>query len=135
MADIYVIHGPGLLDLLGSLIQAFSTLCAAVVIGIAGALITSHYTRERDRQDKESQWRQHAIELAKLDLTRKTFSPTPRPHPLRPSILDFLANYRDLKELDYRTPKDLYLLIEDQRISTPPATKTTRPGRKSRSAA
>jgi hypothetical protein len=37
--------------------------------------------------------------------------------PLRSSILDFLANYRDLRELDKALPRDLYTVIEAMRIT------------------
>jgi hypothetical protein len=72
----------------------------------------------RDKQGKEVEWRKHAIELTKLDLERKikTRQPTDT-RPLRPSILDFLANYRDLRELDKASPRDLYTAIEAMRIT------------------
>ena len=106
---------------IGSTIQAAGTLLAALVVAIAGGWITGHYSRERDRQDKESQWRAHAIELTKLDLERKLRTMTPgKSSSIRPSILDFLANYRDLKELGARSPKELYTIIEKERISSPP---------------
>jgi hypothetical protein len=88
-----------------ALITAGGTITAAVIVGIFGGLITRRYSRERDRQDKEGQWRAHAIELAKLDLERKLkrFA-ADSSIPLRPSVLDFLANYRDLLELDKVSP-------------------------------
>jgi len=100
-----------------SIIQALGTIGAALIVGIAGGLISRHYARERDKQDKESQWRQHAIELTKLDLERKLRSQSPNgSRPLRPSILDFLANYRDLQELGNSTPRELYEKILKERI-------------------
>jgi hypothetical protein len=107
-------------EVAAALVQATGTVLAAVIVGVAGALIGGRYSRARDRQDRESQWRQHAIELTKLDLERKlkTHQPGTDP-PLRPSILDFLANYRDLQELGQLSPKDLYLKIEENRITRP----------------
>ncbi|QQO14040.1 hypothetical protein JJB99_32795 [Bradyrhizobium diazoefficiens] len=70
---------------------------AAVIVAVLTGVITKFVVRARDRQDREVEWRKHAIELTKLDLDRKlkTRAPTDT-RPLRPSILDFLANYRDL---------------------------------------
>jgi hypothetical protein len=117
-----------------SLIQAGGTVLAALAIGVAGGLISAKYSRERDRQDKESQWRTHAIELTKLDLQRRLWTlehgasgghgvtvPAKDGEPPRPSILDFLANYRDLQELGARSPSDLYETILKKRIKPPPA--------------
>jgi len=101
-----------------SLIEALGTIFAAAIVGIAGGLISHRYARERDKQDKESQWRQHAIELTKLDLERKLKSqPLESAKQLRPSILDFLANYRDLQELGERSPRELYEKIIKERIA------------------
>src|SRR5687767_14068767 len=74
-------------------IGALGPIIAALIVGIAGALITNHYARERERiereavnnrhqsdlaaiqqrhdLDKESEWRSHAVELAKLEMQRK----------------------------------------------------------------
>jgi hypothetical protein len=103
------------------IIAAAGTIVAALIVGLAGGLIGRRYTRERDRQDKESQWRDHAIELTKLDLERKlkTWSMESLQQ-VRPSIQDFLANYRDLKELDKLTPAELYQKIETSRIQDRP---------------
>ena len=80
-------------------------------------MITRKYSREKDRQEKEAQWRDHAIELTKLDLERKLKRyEADRSISLRPSILDFLANYRDLLELDNVAPKALYVNILENRI-------------------
>jgi hypothetical protein len=113
-----------------SVIQASGAVLAALAIGVAGGYISVKYSRERDRQDKESQWRSHAIELTKLDLQRRLWTlehqerrvteAAAGDEPPRPSILDFLANYRDLKELGSRTPKDLYEKIMSDRIKRPP---------------
>jgi hypothetical protein len=106
-------------EVVAALIESVGTLFGALVVGIAGGLISRGYARERDRQDKESQWRQHAIELTKLDLERKLKGHRPGVDPpLRPLVLDFLANYRDLQQLGDLSPKDLYLSIERDRISS-----------------
>lgn len=104
------------------------TVVGAFIVVVAGGYISRRYSRERDRQDKESQWRSHAIELTKLDLERKMKAPGSASEPLRPSILDFLANYRDLSELGSRSPAELYQTILDKRIAKkpdPPAPPTT----------
>lgn len=103
---------------LGSVAQAVGTILAAIIIGIAGAWITGHFNKKRDKQDKESQWRSHAIELTKLDLDRKKAEREAGSKiPLWPSILDFLANYRELSELGTKTPKELYNVIKEKRIT------------------
>ncbi len=110
------------LEILKALIQAFGTIGAALIVGVIGTLggawITRRYSRERDRQDKESQWRTHAIELTKLDAQRllKSWKPSTG-KPLNPFILTFLANYRDLMELGQLTPKELYVKIIADRIA------------------
>ncbi|MDT0685581.1 hypothetical protein [Autumnicola psychrophila] len=103
-------------DIIAALITASATLFSAFIIGIAGGIISHMYAKERDKQDKESQWRNHAIELTKLDLQRKTLNTKNGKIP-RISILDFLANYRDLKELDYKSPKELYSIIKESRTN------------------
>lgn len=102
-------------EVIAAIINASGTFGAALLVGIAGSLISKKFAKERDRQDKESQWRNHAIELTKLDLQRKLANNINHV-PLRPSVLDFLANYRDLKELDDRTPGNVYEEILKQRI-------------------
>jgi len=103
--------------LLGSIISALGTVVAALIVGGIGTYITGRHARRRDEQDRESQWRAHAIELSKLDLERKSKSiKAGEQARLRPSILDFLANYRDLKELGTRTPAELYEKIKAHRI-------------------
>lgn len=106
----------------------------AAFAGLLGALVTVFVTRfvlgPRDRQDREAEWRKHAIELSKLDLDRKLKTRAPDDTtPLRPSILDFLANYRDLQELGTKSPKELYLHIEEKRIAAraKPATPEPEP--------
>jgi hypothetical protein len=136
-------------EVVNGILDAAGTVAAALIVGVAGGLIGRRYSRERDRQDKESQWRRHAIELTKLDLERKIHAlqgslPQParqtvidallgrpgtpeeehKPSPrLRPSILDFLANYRDLQELGQRSPAELYRKILEVRISEDPQEK------------
>jgi uncharacterized membrane protein YhiD involved in acid resistance len=55
-------------------VGAAATLLAALIVTIFGTLgvarITRNLQRERNRQDQESQWRSHAIELTKLDAER-----------------------------------------------------------------
>src|SRR5258708_6140327 len=86
-----------------------ATVAADNIADVVGTVLTKRYTIRRDQQDRESQWRSHAIELARLDLQRKLATRKPEEMAkLRPSILDFLANYRDLQELGQKSPKDLY---------------------------
>lgn len=108
-------------EVLGGIIGAAGTILAACVVAVAGGLISRSYARERDRQDRESQWRQHAIELTKLELQRKIHAPADGVgRALRPSILDFLANYRDLQELGERSPAELYETVIERRIKAKP---------------
>lgn len=81
-------------------IEASGTVLAGIIIGASTLWITQVYQREKDKQDKEAQWRTHAIELTKLDAERKlkAFEKNPNLR-IRPFILDFLANYRDLSGL------------------------------------
>ena len=105
---------PSALAAVSALAGAFGAIIGALV----SRLVVSPFLGARDRQDKEIEWRNHAIELAKLDLERrlKTYIPGTSP-PLRPSILDFLANYRDLQDLSSMSPKDLYVVIKDKRVT------------------
>jgi len=104
-------------------LQAVATVVAAIIVGVFGAVLGRIFSRFRDRQDRESQWRQHAIELTKLDQERKIKTMPPNTIlVLRPAILDFLANYRDLQELGMKTPKELYGTILKCRISERTAT-------------
>jgi hypothetical protein len=94
------------------------TAIVSVIVALVGKFIVG----VRDRQDREVEWRKHAIELTKLDLERKLKTrPVTGAGPLRPGILDFLANYRDLQELGKKTPAQLYKTIEETRISRPAA--------------
>lgn len=108
--------------------QAAATVLAALIVGVAGALLGRIFSRMRDRQDRESQWRQHAIELTKLDQERKIRGAPPNSIPvLRPAILDFLANYRDLQELGDKTPRELYETILRSRIAERKASNPSAP--------
>lgn len=99
-----------------AIVTAVGTVLGAIVVGVFGTLITRKYSREKDRQEKEGQWRDHAIELTKLDLERKLKRyDVDHNISLRPSVLDFLANYRDLLELDKVSPKALYRNILENR--------------------
>lgn len=101
---------------------AFGAVVSAVVTSIIGKLFVSPFLSGRDRLDREVEWRKHAIELTKLDLDRKIKTRSPSDTtPLRPSILDFLANYRDLQELGKRSPKEVYQDILNKRINQRPA--------------
>lgn len=113
-----------LLKLLSSIVSGCATVLAALIVAVAGGLISGRYRQRRDLQDRESQWRDHAIELSKLDLQRKVKNREDRERqnkpvnePLRPSILDFLANYRSLQELGTLTPKELYVKIREERTN------------------
>ena len=114
------------LQMWAAIITASGTVLGAIIVGIFGTLITKKYSREKDRQEKEAQWRDHAIELTKLDLERKLKRyEVDRTISLRPSILDFLANYRDLLDLDKVAPKALYLDILETRIKQVAQEKAT----------
>jgi hypothetical protein len=106
-----------------AVVTAFAGLFGVIitaVVGIIVALIGKFIVGARDKQDKEVEWRKHAIELTKLDLERKLKTRSPDDTtPLRPSILDFLANYRDLQELGKKSPADLYKVIKEKRIAQP----------------
>ncbi|HWX85136.1 MAG TPA: hypothetical protein VNZ48_16180 [Xanthobacteraceae bacterium] len=101
----------------------------SAVFGLVVAVIGKFLIGARDKQDKEVEWRTHAIELTKLDLERKlkTRSPTDT-SPLRLSILDFLANYRDLQELGSKSPAELYKLIPEKRTTQTAAPAKEIPG-------
>jgi hypothetical protein len=95
-------------------------IIAAIITAILGKLVVTPFLGARDRQDKEAEWRKHAIELTKLDLERKLKTRSPADaNPIRPSILDFLANYRDLQELGSKSPRDLYKKIISDRVTAP----------------
>ncbi|WP_454852757.1 hypothetical protein [Rhizobium binxianense] len=81
-------------------IVAFAGAAGAIVAAIIGRMVVTPFLSARDKQDREAEWRKHALELSKLDLERrlKTYV-AGKSQRMRPSILDFLANYRDLQEL------------------------------------
>jgi hypothetical protein len=111
---------PATLAALAALAGATGAVIAAIITAVIGKLIVTPFLGARDKQDREVEWRKHAIELTKLDLERKLKMRGQSDRtPIRPSILDFLANYRDLQELGERTPKELYEVIRTQRISAP----------------
>ena len=111
--------------------QALGTIIAALIGAVVGGGLTFFYNFYRAKQDKESEWRSHAIELTKLDIDvkLKTQELSKKQELIRPSILDFLANYRDLMELGEKTPKDLYLEILKNRISKPNEANTEKEGK------
>lgn len=111
---------PPALAVLSALAGAIGAILAATITAIISKLLVTPFLGARDRQDKEAEWRKHAIELAKLDLARKLKTRSPADtNPVRPSILDFLANYRDLQELGAKSPKQLYAKILSDRVKSP----------------
>lgn len=109
---------PSTLAFLGDVVKSVAALVGIVLTAFLGKIWAASWLSARDRQDREAEWRRHALELSKLDLQRKiAMNAFNADKPLRPSILDFLANYRDLQELGQRTPKELYLKIDSTRIT------------------
>lgn len=118
---------PATLTAIVAIAGASATIIAAVITAIVGRFFVTPFLSARDRQDKEAEWRKHAIELTKLDLERKLRTRLLNAtEPLRPSMLDFLANYRDLQELGQKSPRELYTIILEKRI-TPKGTPTLPP--------
>jgi len=112
---------PGVLAAIAALAGATGAVLSALVTGLLGKLIVTPFLGARDKQDREVEWRKHALELTKLELERKLKSGRDlRAQPLRPTILDFLANYRDLQELGSKTPAQLYDKIRKDRITEIP---------------
>jgi hypothetical protein len=130
---------------------AVGAITAAIISSVVAKLVVTPFLSARDQMDRESEWRKHALELTKLDLERKI--KTRRvgdTNQIRPSILDFLANYRDLQDLGKRkrskkyrfwarsklvTPGELYTTIKARRITpAAPAPTTTSPQSESRGA-
>jgi hypothetical protein len=104
----------GTVSAIATMSGAIGAIISCIITIIIGKVLLS----ARDKQDKEVEYRKHAIELTKMDLERKLRTIQNKPKlPLRPSILDFLANYRDLQELNRTNVKELYLKIEEKRIS------------------
>ena len=115
-----------------ALAGATGAILAAIITAILGKLIVTPFLGARDKQGREVEWRKHAIELTKLDLERKLKSRRDSDTtPIRPSILDFLANYRDLQELGEKTPKELYEVILAKRINIPAGHAAPRPANSS----
>lgn len=107
------------LAVVSALSVSVATIVSTLLTLIIGKLVVTPFLSARDKQDRESEWRKHAIELTKMDLERKLKSGRNFSlNPLRPSVLDFLANYRDLQELGKKSPKDLYEDIRSKRISS-----------------
>ena len=112
---------PGVLAAIAALAGAIGAILAALLAGLLGKLLVTPFLSARDKQDREVEWRRHAVELTRLDLERLLKSGRDfKAQPLRPCILDFLANYRDLQELGTKSPKDLYLTIIEKRMKRPP---------------
>jgi uncharacterized Zn-finger protein len=109
-------------DHVSAVFAASGTVAAAFVVAVVGtigaALIAARLQRKRNEQDRESQWRSHAIELTKLDAERLMRRAAPE-QVMRPFILTFLAIYRDLQELGTRTPAELYKKIIEDRVNPP----------------
>ena len=111
---------PQALAAFAALAGAIGGVCGAIFTAFFNKFIVTPFLSARDKQDREVEWRKHAIELSKLDLERKIKSVSfSKDNPLRPSILDFLANYRDLQELGQKSPAQLYKRILEARITTP----------------
>jgi hypothetical protein len=109
-------------------IAAASAAVGAVVAALLTVLLGKLFVGARDKQDREVEWRKHAVELTKLELERKLNSGRDfQKNPLRPCILDFLAHYRDLQELGKRSPLELYLKIQADRINKPPVPAPSTP--------
>lgn len=110
---------PTTLAAIVALAGACGAIVSAIVTAAVGKFLVSPFLGARDRQDREVEWRKHAIELTKLDLERRLRTRDPSDTtPVRPSVLDFLANYRDLQELGVKTPKELYQAIKSARITS-----------------
>jgi hypothetical protein len=87
--------------------------------------------QKRYEFDRESAWRSHAIELAKLEMQRKLeewkTKPDGQKNPIWPSTMDFLAAYRDLQELNDTPPGVVWQRIYTQRIARPRASADPAP--------
>lgn len=111
-------------DVWVAIIQAFGTIAAAAILAVVGAIISNRYAREREETARRKEWIDQAIELTKLDIERKIHNSSledeREDERLRPPILDFLAYYRDLTELDEKdvTPAILYERVRTRRTSS-----------------
>ena len=114
-----------------AVVTAFAGLAGVIltaIVGIGVAFIGKYVVGVRDKQDREVEWRKHAIELTKLDLERKIKTRAAGDTTsIRPSILDFLANYRDLQELGAKTPAELWTVIRSSRIGKSASAAPTAP--------
>jgi hypothetical protein len=120
---------PATLSVIVGLIGATGAILGAIITSIIAKFFVTPFLGARDKQDREVEWRKHAIELTKLDLDRKLKTrQASDTSPIRPSILDFLANYRDLQELGDKTPKELYEIIRAKRINVRAASANSESG-------
>lgn len=89
----------------------------SLVATLVTTMIVDNRSKLRNAQDKEAEWRSHAIEITKLDAVRLIeLHKNDASRELEPLILEFLANYRDLRDLNTMSPKALYLKIDSDRI-------------------
>jgi hypothetical protein len=113
-------HPPPAVEITTATIAFWGAIFGAVIAlvgGLVGGALTNYVAMLRNAQDKESEWRSHAIELTKLDAERMIeLRRTDSTRKLQPLVLAFLANYRDLQDLNTMSPKDLYLKIKRDRI-------------------
>jgi hypothetical protein len=58
----------GTLSVIVAFIGALGAIIGAIITGIVAKLFVTPFLGARDRQDREVEWRKHAIELTKLDL-------------------------------------------------------------------
>ncbi len=120
---------PGVLAAIAAIAGAIGAIFSALLTGLLGKLLVTPFLSARDKQDREVEWRKHAVELTRLDLERLLKSGRDfKTQPLRPCILDFLANYRDLQELGTKNPKELYLTIIEKRMKRPATAPSPVPG-------
>ncbi|WPJ96357.1 hypothetical protein SH580_01405 [Coraliomargarita algicola] len=106
-------------DLIGPISQAVGTIASAIIIGVIATRLQRKYQKEKDRQDRDAQWRQFAIDLTRLELERKIEvykADKGSSKEIRTVIDDFLAFYRDLNELGptgngSKTVRELYIDI------------------------
>ncbi len=118
----------GVLTAIAAIAGAIGAVLAALASVLLGKLLVTPFLGARDKQDREAEWRNHALELTKLDQERKLKSGRDFvANPLRPSVLDFLANYRDLQELGKKSPKELYVLIVERRMKAPTKAQSSHP--------